>query len=98
MEAVHQHFSGNRGMTLVELVAAVTIMGLIAGVVTLSIARKEVSSSVPPLTWESERAKAIHSGRQRMIVGVDSIGQPIARLFLPDGRIVNQIRPRISEE
>ena len=76
---------GVRGVTLLELLVVLTIVGVVLGVTGLAIAPlKTPRESDDVLDLRRARATAIHSGAPRTAHGV---------LFLPDGRAVG---PRVD--
>ena len=69
-----------RGVTLIELVVALALLGLIVGVSGLSLASLQPAQRSPAIrAMERARSQAIRTGSP---VRVDS------RLFLPDGRAI----------
>lgn len=79
------HCARNRGMTLVELLVVVALLGVVFGVSGLGLASlPEPVESAPLAELRRARVEAIRLGAP---VRVDSV------LFLPDGRAVG---PRVD--
>jgi prepilin-type N-terminal cleavage/methylation domain-containing protein len=76
----------SRGVTLVELLVALTLLGLVLGVSGLALASlRAPSEAVDISAMRHARAQAIETGTPRTAYGV---------LFLPDGRAVGaQVDP-----
>jgi prepilin-type N-terminal cleavage/methylation domain-containing protein len=71
---------GVRGMTLLELLVVLTVLGVVFGVTGLAIGSlRAPRESEEILALSRARAEAIHSGAPRKADGV---------LFLPDGRAI----------
>ena len=69
---------GTRGVTLLELLVVLTVLGIVLGVTGLAIASLQAPrESAEILELKRARAEAIHSGAPRTVQGVR---------FLPDGR------------
>jgi prepilin-type N-terminal cleavage/methylation domain-containing protein len=75
-------------VTLVELLVVLTILGISAGVVALSLPR----SIRPGQSWAGEllraHLRAAHSGEQQRVTARAGAWQAPA-IFLPDGRIIS---------
>ncbi len=78
---------GRRGVTLVELIVALALLGLILGICTLAIASLRPASGSEILRALAQaRAEAIRTGRMVRTVMYHS---PLpAVLFLPDGSAI----------
>lgn len=75
-----------RGFTLVELIVALTIIGLITGVSGLALGRLNRPQS-------NERSRLATAAQREAIVGRHSVRLIVSRdtiLFLPDGRSVGR--------
>ncbi len=69
-----------RGVTLLELLVVLTVLGVVLGVTGLAIASLQAPrESEEILALTRARAEAIHSGARRTAHGV---------LFFPDGRAI----------
>jgi prepilin-type N-terminal cleavage/methylation domain-containing protein len=77
-----------RGVTLVELMVVLVILGLLTGVSALSVASlRPTGASRRLAALRAARAAAIHTGRA-VTVRAEG-GMPI--LFLPDGRAIGAV-------
>lgn len=82
----------DRGVTLVELLVVLVLLGIITGVVSLSLRSARSlpnGSSIDAAQGAVARARdsAVRLGRPVTIV-IDRDAQPIAVRALPDGRVV----------
>ena len=69
-----------RGVTLLELLVVLTVLGVVLGVTGLAIGSLQAPRESEEIaTLRRARAEAIHSGAQRAAHGVR---------FLPDGRAI----------
>jgi prepilin-type N-terminal cleavage/methylation domain-containing protein len=77
---------GSRGVTLVELLVVLVLLGLIAGVVGLAAPPRRQS---PPATGEvaAARRQAEATGMAVQVI-VQVAGKPVTLRALPDGRLV----------
>jgi len=79
--------SRNGGITLVELIVVVAIIGLVFGVTGLaSLSLRTPRESAWAAALRHARTEAIHNGRP--VRAVTTSTQHLAPLFLPDGRAV----------
>lgn len=70
----------NRGMTFVELIVVLAVLGLILGMSGLALSSLKLPrESEEAVAIRRARADAIHSGARRTAHGA---------LFLPDGRVI----------
>ncbi len=80
----------SRGTTLVELVVALAILGLMAGMTGFaihSLAPREESPTRRAIV--RARAEALEKGRPiRLVIDTAGSAAPRALLFLPDGRVL----------
>jgi len=84
-----------RGVTLVELVVALAVVGLLSGLALVGFLSLRPQ---PPAPWvaaaDSARAAAVRTGRPAAIT--DTCGHRV--LFLPDGRAVGRdVDPVLGE-
>ena len=85
-----------RGMTLLELLVTLAVMGVLAGAAAFAF-RPSDSSMADPLA--DGRSSAIREGRPRVVVSRDTASRPgrITRvLFLPDGRALGPGRDPLT--
>lgn len=81
--------SGHRGVTLIELVVALALLGIMSGVVGLSIrtARRVPTPNVALLAAARARDSALRLGRPVTIV-IARDSQSFDVTALPDGRVI----------
>jgi prepilin-type N-terminal cleavage/methylation domain-containing protein len=77
-----------RGFTLMELVVVLALMGILAGVASLSAAGSTPLRQRSPSSFEAARDSAIADGRPRTEIVADTGGSFGHITFLPDGRVV----------
>jgi len=78
-----------RGLTLVEMLVVLVLLGAIAGVATVAFAPVRVPAPSPVLdALTAARRKAIGSGRAVTITIAQDSGPPALATAWPDGRIV----------
>lgn len=75
-----------RGFTLLELMVALAVLGLLSGVSALAFGRlRRPDSADPPQQMAAAQRKAVRSGRRVVLtLGRDTVS------FLPDGRAVGR--------
>ncbi|OLD39482.1 MAG: hypothetical protein AUI57_03160 [Candidatus Rokubacteria bacterium 13_1_40CM_2_68_8] len=79
----------NRGVTLVELIVVVAIIGLVFGVTGLAFSSlRAPRESAWAAALRQARTEAIHNGRP--VRAVTTGTQHVAPLFLPDGRAIGR--------
>jgi prepilin-type N-terminal cleavage/methylation domain-containing protein len=85
-----------RGMTLIELLVTLAVMGVLAGTAAFAF-RPSALPAVDPLA--DGRTAAIREGRPRVVISRDTTSLPrrITRvLFLPDGRALGPGRDPLT--
>jgi len=84
-----------RGVTLVELVVALAVVGLLSGLALVGFLSLRPQPSAPWVTAaDSARASAVRTGRSAIIT--DTSGHRV--LFLPDGRAIGRdVDPVLGE-
>ena len=76
----------SRGFTLLELVIATAVLGIVLSVSSFAIAKLQWPRELDAeADWERAKARAIQSGHR---VSLRRTADTSQRLFLPDGRVI----------
>lgn len=82
------------GVTLVELIVALAVLGIVLGITTLSLARGHNTATARrsvSMDVRSLRSAAVRSGTVRTSILHDSTGAVLITAY-PDGRVLGSIR------
>ena len=80
---------GRRGVTLIELLVVLVLLGILSGIVAMSIATAEPpGQSNIVVEVRDARESALRSGRPVAITLRDDSGNPRPMVALPDGSVI----------